>query len=121
MKCVPVELLITTFRFAFYGRETIYPYTISVSPNFGFLRRGPINQISSSHENCSKSFSDADAKTPFLSDVEKNYQKEESDRISIARSSFSKASFHTGEVPVPHGCSFTQTVFNCKPPFQLVL
>ncbi|KAL9361332.1 hypothetical protein Peur_044117 [Populus x canadensis] len=92
--------------------ETIYPYTISVSPNFGFLRRGPINQISSSHENCSKSFSDADAKTPFLSDVEKNYQKEESDRISIARSSFSKASFHTGEVPVPHGCSFTQTVFN---------
>lgn len=91
--------------------ETIDPYTISVSPNFGFLRRGPINQ-SSSHENCSESFSDADAKTPFLSDVEKNYQKEESDRISIARSSFSKASFHTGEVPVPHGCSFTQTVFN---------
>uniref|UniRef100_A0A6N2KD64 Amino acid transporter transmembrane domain-containing protein n=1 Tax=Salix viminalis TaxID=40686 RepID=A0A6N2KD64_SALVM len=91
--------------------ETTYPYTISVSPNFGFLRREPIDQ-SSSLENLRKSISEADSKTPFLSDVEKNNQREELDRISIARSSFSKASFHTGEIPAPHGCSFTQTIFN---------
>ncbi|KAB5551693.1 hypothetical protein DKX38_009004 [Salix brachista] len=91
--------------------ETTYPYTISVSPNFGFIRREPIDQ-SSSLENLRKSISEADSKTPFLSDVEKNNQKEELDRISIARSSFSKASFHTGEIPAPHGCSFTQTIFN---------
>lgn len=110
----------TIFPFAFHGRETTYPYTISVSPNFGFIRREPIDQ-SSSLENLRKSISEADSKTPFLSDVEKNNQKEELDRISIARSSFSKASFHTGEIPAPHGCSFTQTIFNCKFPFQLVL
>ncbi|CAK7340233.1 unnamed protein product [Dovyalis caffra] len=92
-------------------RETVDPYTISVSPNFGFLRRGSINR-SSSLEHCTESNLEADVKTPFLSDVEKNYQKGELDRISIARSSFSKASFHTGELPLPHGCSFTQTVFN---------
>ncbi|KAJ6700133.1 AMINO ACID TRANSPORTER AVT1A [Salix purpurea] len=91
--------------------ETTYPYTISVSPNFGFIRREPIDQ-SSSLENLRKSISEADSKTPFLSDVEKNNQREELDRISIARSSFSKASFHTGEIPAPHGCSFTQTIFN---------
>ncbi|KAH9680210.1 Amino acid transporter AVT1A [Citrus sinensis] len=53
-----------------------------------------------------------DAKYPFLSE----YEKEELDRISRTRSSLSeKISFHkqlTGELPIAHGCSFTQTIFN---------
>lgn len=55
-----------------------------------------------------------DAKYPFLSE----YEKEELDRISRTGSSLSeKISFHkqlTGELPIAHGCSFTQTIFNGK-------
>ncbi|KAK3009925.1 hypothetical protein RJ639_011032 [Escallonia herrerae] len=86
-------------------RETIDSYTITASPNFGILRRA------------SRSSLDIEStKTPFLSEYEKVYQKEDLDRVLRAQSSLSqKASLHeqlTGELPISRGCSFTQTIFN---------
>ncbi|KDP29265.1 hypothetical protein JCGZ_16654 [Jatropha curcas] len=92
-------------------RETVDSYSISMSPNFGFLGRGQSYQYSSL-ENRSNSILEEDAKSPLLPDQEKNDQKEGLDRISTAQLSFSKASFVSDELPIAHGCSFTQTVFN---------
>lgn len=84
-----------------------------MSPGFGFLGRTPSIRYSSL-ENYTSNLG-LDAKSPLLSDFDKNFLKEDLDRISIARSSISKASFHTGELPIAHGCSLTQTIFNGKP------
>ncbi|KAH9680209.1 Amino acid transporter AVT1A [Citrus sinensis] len=92
-------------------RETTDSYTIAASPYFGML--GPSPSIKySSFLSQDRNNLDMDAKYPFLSE----YEKEELDRISRTRSSLSeKISFHkqlTGELPIAHGCSFTQTIFN---------
>ncbi|KAL9408806.1 hypothetical protein AB3S75_047234 [Citrus x aurantiifolia] len=92
-------------------RETTDSYTIAASPYFGTL--GPSPSIKySSFLSQDRNNLDMDAKYPFLSE----YEKEELDRISRTRSSLSeKISFHkqlTGELPIAHGCSFTQTIFN---------
>lgn len=92
-------------------RETTDSYTIAASPYFGTL--GPSPSIKySSFLSQDRNNLDLDAKYPFLSE----YEKEELDRISRTRSSLSeKISFHkqlTGELPIAHGCSFTQTIFN---------
>ncbi|KAL6337035.1 hypothetical protein AAG906_036349 [Vitis piasezkii] len=74
-------------------RETTDSYTIAASPNFGILG------------------SSLGLRRSSLDIFTKN-----TDRISRTQLSLSeKASFHeqlTGELPISHGCSFTQTVFN---------
>ncbi|WCJ33378.1 Transmembrane amino acid transporter family protein [Euphorbia peplus] len=102
-------------------RETTDSYSISMSPGFGLLARGPSYRYSSL-ENLSRYSLDQDNnnKQPLLSDHENisnnnsySYHKEDSDRISASQFSISKASFYSGtEIPIARGCSFTQTVFN---------
>ncbi|KAJ8770454.1 hypothetical protein K2173_017945 [Erythroxylum novogranatense] len=75
-------------------RETTDPLTISASPYFGYLGRLPSAGYSSLDN---YTLSNLDAK--LLSDTERHYSKEE-------------VSFLTGEFPIAHGCSFTQTIFN---------
>lgn len=96
-------------------RETTDSYTIAASPNFGILGSS-LGLRRSSLDIFTKSNLDLDGKTPLLTKQEKNYQKEDTDRISRTQLSLpEKASFHeqlTGELPISYGCSFTQTVFN---------
>ncbi|KAF3442141.1 hypothetical protein FNV43_RR16057 [Rhamnella rubrinervis] len=96
-------------------RETVDSYTIAASPYFGNLGQHG-SSIYSSFGSRTKSNVDLDAAFPFLSDHEIINEKNELDRISRTQSSWSyKASIHkqpTGELPIGHGCSFTQTVFN---------
>lgn len=102
---------------SFSCRKTTDSYTIAASPSFGYLGLGP-SVTSFGFDSHSKSNLDLDGKSPLLSDYERSYQKQDLDRISRAQSSLSeKASFHkqvTGELPIAHGCSVTQTVFNGK-------
>ncbi|KAK1577248.1 hypothetical protein Q3G72_020147 [Acer saccharum] len=87
-------------------REATDSYTIAASPSFGIL--GQLSFPSQSRNSL-----ELDAKSPLLSEYEKLCQKEDLDKISRAQSSLSgKASFLSGELPIGHGCSFTQTVFN---------
>ncbi|KAL5743713.1 hypothetical protein ACOSQ2_026829 [Xanthoceras sorbifolium] len=95
-------------------RETTDSYTIAASPSFGIIP-SPISKHLSFLSQRRNSL-EIDEKSSLLSD-EKICQKEDLDRISRAQSSFSdpKSSFYkqlTGELPIGHGCSFTQTVFN---------
>ncbi|CAH9134868.1 unnamed protein product [Cuscuta epithymum] len=72
-------------------RETSDSFTIAAPPNVGLLRRGSSSTVSPYDTN--KRFLNSDEKTLFLSG----------------------ASVHeklTGEHPLSHGCSFTQTVIN---------
>ncbi|KAA8517979.1 hypothetical protein F0562_015453 [Nyssa sinensis] len=96
-------------------RETTDSYTITASPIFGALRRASGSVYSSSDINI-KSDLDQERKVPLLSEYAKICQNEDLDRISRAQSLWSeKASLHEklgGELPIGHGCSFTQTVFN---------
>ncbi|KAF8392948.1 hypothetical protein HHK36_021188 [Tetracentron sinense] len=98
------------------GRKATDSYTITASPNFGILHRAPNIRYSSSDIG-TKSSLDLDAKSPLLSDFERVYQKEDSDKILRTRSLWSeeKGSLHeqlNGDLPIGQGCSFTQTVFN---------
>ncbi|KAF8043660.1 hypothetical protein BT93_A1851 [Corymbia citriodora subsp. variegata] len=108
----PVAFLSQTWPQSF--RETTDSYTISMSPNFGFLSRSPSIRYSSYENDYSKSNIDLDSRSPLLTQQSKHPKEE--DVISRAQSSYSaKSSFHrqlTGELPISHGCSFTQTVFN---------
>ncbi|KAK3446560.1 hypothetical protein EUGRSUZ_A02245 [Eucalyptus grandis] len=85
-----------------------------MSPNFGFLSRSPSIRYSSYDNDYSKSNIDAGSKSPLLTEEYKHSREE--DVVSRAQSSYSaKSSFRrqiTGELPISHGCSFTQTVFN---------
>ncbi|KAG7027711.1 Amino acid transporter AVT1A [Cucurbita argyrosperma subsp. argyrosperma] len=95
-------------------RETTDSYTIMASPNFGMFRVPSILQTS--WQNLSKSSLDMDGKAPLLSDHGGSDQNEDMDKISRMPSLRSeRASFPkqlTGELPIGHGCSFTQTIFN---------
>lgn len=96
-------------------RETTDTYTITASPSFGVLQFGTSTRYSS-FDIHGRSNYDLDAKSPLLPAHEKTSKMEELDRISRTQSSWSgKASLHerlTGELPIAHGCSFTQTIFN---------
>ena len=106
-------LFILHFFFPF-ARETTDSYTIMASPNFGMFRVPSILQTS--WQNLSKSSLDMDGKAPLLSDHGGSDQDEDMDKISRMPSLRSeRASFPkqlTGELPIGHGCSFTQTIFN---------
>ncbi|KAK6944452.1 Amino acid transporter, transmembrane domain [Dillenia turbinata] len=95
-------------------RETTDSYTISASPGFGILRRR--TSKSSYQDITSRSNLDLDTKFPLLTDYEKTQQKENLDRISRMQPSWSAtcSSYeqHPGELPISHGCSFAQTIFN---------
>lgn len=112
------DFRLSSVFFSFCGKVTTDSYTITASPSFGFLRVGS-SAIYSSFDDRSKSSSDLDGKPPLLSDQERIHRKENLNRISRGQSSLpEKASFNqqlTGELPIGHGCSFTQTVFNGKP------
>ncbi|RXH76852.1 hypothetical protein DVH24_019740 [Malus domestica] len=94
-------------------RETIDSYSIAASPNIANLGFVPSN---ASFTNYSKSILDLIGKSPFVSTNESFPQKGDSERFSVNQSLLSERStLHkhlTGEIPVGHGCSFTQTVFN---------
>ncbi|CAK9188499.1 unnamed protein product [Ilex paraguariensis] len=96
-------------------KETTDTYTIAASPNFGLVRRSSSVRYSNSDIG-SKNKLDSNTKAPFLPEYEKIPQKEDLDGNSRTQSLWSdKASLHeklTGELPVGHGCSFTQTIFN---------
>lgn len=98
-------------------RETADSYSIAASPNVGLLRRGSSIALSPSDANI-KRYINYDEKTHLLPEAAKHGKKDFLDGISIKQSSFSeKASLHeklTGELPISHGCSLTQTVFNGK-------
>lgn len=101
----------TDFDAFLFGRETTDSYTLAASPNFG-NRLGHVRSIIySSFGGHSKDSVDLDAKSPFLVD-----------RISGIQSSWSGKSHVstqlTGELPIGHGCSFTQTVFNGQLTFK---
>nr|GME08721.1 vacuolar amino acid transporter 1 isoform X6 [Ipomoea batatas] len=97
-------------------RETTDSYSIAASPNVGLLRRGSSVALSPSDANI-KRYINSDEKTHLLPEAIKHGKKKDFlDGIQIKQSSFSeKASLHenvTGELPISHGCSLTQTVFN---------
>lgn len=96
-------------------RETTDPYSISVSPNFGTLKHRSSARFSFSEVN-NNDYLQSDAKRCLLSKEETVEEKYDPESISVARLSWSeKASLHeqlTGELPISHGCSFSQTIFN---------
>ncbi|KAL6988005.1 Amino acid transporter avt1a [Sarracenia purpurea var. burkii] len=96
-------------------KMTTDSYTIAASPNFGTLRHGSSVRYSGVDIGIKNSL-DLGSKAPLLSEYEKIFQKEDLDRLSRKQSSWSdKVSLYeqlTGEFPISHGCSFTQTIFN---------
>ncbi|XP_015902999.3 amino acid transporter AVT1A isoform X1 [Ziziphus jujuba] len=97
-------------------RETTDSYTIAASPNFGNLGVRVPSIRYSSFGSSTKSYVESDEKSSLLSDYDLINQKSNLDGISRAQSSWSdKVSLYrqlTGELPIGHGCSFTQTIFN---------
>ncbi|VFQ71699.1 unnamed protein product [Cuscuta campestris] len=95
-------------------RETIDSYSIAASPGVGLLRRG--SSIAFSPYDTNKSHVDSEEKENLIPEATKPNQKGFGDGISSKHSSCSeKAPLHeklTGELPISHGCSMTQTVFN---------
>ncbi|CAN1259888.1 Amino acid transporter AVT1A [Linum perenne] len=93
-------------------RQTMDSYSIAMSPSLGFM--APVQQLPRylGLDSFSRSNADLESKAPFLPERERSYRRVESDRFSLAQSSFSKASFAVTDLPVPSGCSVTQTVFN---------
>lgn len=98
--------------FCLWDRETTDPYTISASPSFGTLRPRPTSRFSFSEDDYFRS----DSKTSLLSKENTVDEIADVESISVARLSASeKASLYeqlTGELPIGHGCSFSQTIFN---------
>ncbi|XP_017255077.1 amino acid transporter AVT1A [Daucus carota subsp. sativus] len=95
-------------------REATDSYTIAASPNFGLIRRSSTFRHSFYDVSARTSLDDV-TKTSLLGEYEKNYKKEELDRVSRSSWWSEKASLHedfAGELPIGHGCSLTQTIFN---------
>lgn len=88
-------------------RESIEPYSISASATLRTLRRRS-SSIFSFHE---VNNNDTDAKTGLLSkedeyeESNKKYDSSWSEKISLHE-------HFSGELPISHGCSLTQTIFN---------
>ena len=96
------------------NREATDSYTIAASPNFGLIRRSSTFRHSFYDVSARTSLDDV-TKTSLLGEYEKNYKKEELDRVSRSSWWSEKASLHedfAGELPIGHGCSLTQTIFN---------
>ncbi|XP_042478431.1 amino acid transporter AVT1A isoform X2 [Macadamia integrifolia] len=95
-------------------KETIDSFTIAASPNIGSLLRVP-SIMYSSFDLGTKSNQDLDGKSPLLCDYERLYQQKDESELRI-QSIFSEKSYMheqlSGELPIGHGCSLTQTVFN---------
>lgn len=95
-------------------REATDSYTIAASPNFGLIRRSSTFRHSFYDVSARNSLDDV-TKTSLLGEHEKSYKKEELDRVSRSSWWSEKASLHedyAGELPIGHGCSLTQTIFN---------
>lgn len=108
-----IIILIVTTTFSFRSRETTDSYSIAASPSFGNLRRGSIDR-----------YSFCESKTSLLSKESIVEEEDDLERISIAQLSVSeKASLYsqlTGELPIGHGCSFSQTIFNGKQAYTVL-
>ncbi|CAJ1927939.1 unnamed protein product [Sphenostylis stenocarpa] len=85
-------------------KETTDSYTLAATPNFDSILRVP-SIILSSFENRSKNNLQIDGKTPFLSSPEVSPQ-------STLLKEGSVEGHLEGELPIGHGCSLMQTIFN---------
>ncbi|XVE60976.1 hypothetical protein DITRI_Ditri06bG0003800 [Diplodiscus trichospermus] len=97
-------------------KETMDPYTITISPSFGSVLARVPSFRHFSFSSMSKSNLDLDGKVPLLPEHQRSHPKVLLDSISRAQSTWpQKYSIHkqlTGEFPIAYGCSVTQTVFN---------
>ncbi|CAM8891723.1 hypothetical protein QQ045_026577 [Rhodiola kirilowii] len=97
-------------------KATLDSYTIAASPNFGLIRRS--FSLRQSNVDISGSNNDIGQglQIPLLPEHDSLGKKDGYDKVSGSQSSWiEKGSFcgsHTGELPIGHGCSLTQTVFN---------
>ncbi|KAH6772195.1 Transmembrane amino acid transporter family protein [Perilla frutescens var. hirtella] len=94
-------------------REAVDILSISASPSFGILHpriSGASSSVISSHN-----FLESNGKIPLLADYKKGHHVEDLQRSRTQSIMSEKASFHkqpTGELPLSHGCSLVQTIFN---------
>lgn len=97
------------------SRETTDKYSISASPNFGTLKNRSSSRYSFSEVN-NNDYLQSDSKRSLLSKEESADERYDPESFSVTRSSWSeKGSLHeqlSGELPISHGCSFSQTIFN---------
>ncbi|ESW30481.1 hypothetical protein PHAVU_002G156500 [Phaseolus vulgaris] len=85
-------------------KETTDSYTLPATPNFDSILRVP-SIIFSSFENRSKHNIQIDGKTPFLSSPEVLTQSTSLKEDAVQE-------HLVGELPISHGCSLIQTIFN---------
>lgn len=87
------------------GREASDSYAITASPTFGILRIPNIikSSFQSGIESLLESEADVDEKAPLLT----NYYGDQEHNLNYKISS-------SQSLPSPHGCTFTQTIFNGK-------
>uniref|UniRef100_A0A7N0V5E7 Amino acid transporter transmembrane domain-containing protein n=1 Tax=Kalanchoe fedtschenkoi TaxID=63787 RepID=A0A7N0V5E7_KALFE len=99
-------------------RETLDSYTIAASPNlnFGLIKRSTSWIQSNLDVSASNNDLGSGLQQPLLSQHSNLSKKDDVDRVGRAHSSWlEKGSFrdsYAGELPIAHGCSLTQTVFN---------
>ncbi|KAG9152378.1 hypothetical protein Leryth_016749 [Lithospermum erythrorhizon] len=95
-------------------RETTDILSIAASPNFGSFQHGSILSFSSFRRGSSI---DPSTKAPLLAEYGRRYSKAEMDKILSEQSSLlGKSKVYQqqfeGELPIGHGCTLLQTVFN---------
>ncbi|GAA0166879.1 hypothetical protein LIER_21939 [Lithospermum erythrorhizon] len=95
-------------------RETTDILSIAASPNFGSFQHGSILSFSSFRRGSSI---DPSSKAPLLAEYGRRYSKAEMDKILSEQSSMlGKSKVYQqqfeGELPIGHGCTLLQTVFN---------
>ncbi|XP_044478363.1 amino acid transporter AVT1A-like [Mangifera indica] len=94
-------------------RETIDSYSIAASPNFGSLIPSTTSNIMyTSFLSQRRNSVEVDAKSPLLPEYGSVHKKEDLARKSITQSLWSERASLREELPIAHGCSFTQTIFN---------
>ncbi|VFQ71698.1 unnamed protein product [Cuscuta campestris] len=108
-------LMLVAHRHFVNVRETIDSYSIAASPNEGLLR-GASSISFSTYDTTNKRHVDSEEEGKLICDATKPNQNGFGDGLISSKhsSSFEKASLNTkGDgLPIRHGCSMTQTVFN---------
>lgn len=96
-------------------RDAIDPYTIAASPSFGAIRLPSNYKFSTCDLSAARISIPNESKTSLLSGYSNVFRRDDL-FDGASRSAWSqKTSLYddfTGELPIAHGCSFTQTVFN---------
>lgn len=89
-------------------------YTIAASPNFGSFQRVASFKFSTSDISSQNNLVWS-VKTPLLSIDGKSHQKSDLDVPWRSQASWPEkvsSRMITGELPISHGCSLVQTIFN---------